>query len=88
MKRTKDTKRLKSTKYIHLYLFACLTSLFSCTRPDRLEEALLMAGNNRAELEYAYLCVFDNQQWMPVQYGEIRRGKVLYKDMGNGKQIL
>jgi hypothetical protein len=77
MKRTKDTKRLKSTKYIHLYLLACLTSLFSCTRPDRLEEALLMAGNNRAELEK----VLSHYSSNPADSLKLKSAKFLIENM-------
>lgn len=31
---------------------------------------------------YAYLCVFNYQQWLPVQYGEIRDNQVTFEGMG------
>lgn len=31
---------------------------------------------------YAYLAVFNNKTWAPVAYGEVKRGKALFKDMG------
>ena len=30
----------------------------------------------------AYICVFDNQNWVPVYYGKIRNGKVTFPSMG------
>lgn len=30
----------------------------------------------------AYICVFDNRNWVPVFYGKIKRGKVQFKSMG------
>lgn len=32
----------------------------------------------------AYICVFDNLNWVPVHYGRIHGGKVLFKSMGRG----
>lgn len=32
----------------------------------------------------AYICVFDNRQWVPVFYGNISKGKVTFKSMGRG----
>lgn len=32
----------------------------------------------------AYICVFDNRNWVPVHYGVIKGGKVLFKSMGRG----
>lgn len=32
----------------------------------------------------AYICVFDNRNWVPVHYGKIQGGKVLFKSMGRG----
>ena len=32
----------------------------------------------------AYICVFDNRNWVPVDYGVIRDGKVKFKSMGRG----
>lgn len=32
----------------------------------------------------AYICVFDNRDWVPVDYGLIRNGKVRFKSMGRG----
>lgn len=31
---------------------------------------------------YAYLCVQNREQWVPVQYGRIRGNQVLFRDMG------
>lgn len=30
----------------------------------------------------AYICVFDNQNWVPVHYGKNHRGKIKFKSMG------
>lgn len=32
----------------------------------------------------AYICVFDNRQWVPVFYGNIKNGKVTFPSMGRG----
>lgn len=32
----------------------------------------------------AYICVFDNRNWVPVHYGTIQGGKVTFKSMGRG----
>ena len=32
----------------------------------------------------AYICVFDNRNWVPVDYGMIKGGKVRFKSMGRG----
>lgn len=37
--------------------------------------------NNRS---IAYICVFDNRDWVPVYYGKIKNGKVNFKSMGRG----
>lgn len=31
-----------------------------------------------------YICVYDNKQWEPVDYGKVSRGKVLFKSMAKG----
>lgn len=37
---------------------------------------------NASGYKYAYLAVFDNQNWIPVAYGKIKNGKAIFKDMG------
>lgn len=32
--------------------------------------------------KYAYLAVFDNANWVPIYWGKIEEGKVLFKEMG------
>lgn len=32
----------------------------------------------------AYICVFDNRNWVPVHYGRVHNGSVLFKSMGRG----
>lgn len=32
----------------------------------------------------AYICVFDNRNWVPVYYGNIKNGKVKFPSMGRG----
>ena len=34
------------------------------------------------QLRYAYLCVFNEQEWHPVSWSEVRRGKVCFQNMG------
>lgn len=34
--------------------------------------------------KYAYLCVFNHNQWQPVQWGKINNGKTIFKQMGKG----
>lgn len=36
----------------------------------------------QADRHVAYICVFDNRNWVPVFYGNIREGKVTFKSMG------
>lgn len=31
---------------------------------------------------YAYLCVFDNQNWVPIHWGKIQHGKAVFTKMG------
>jgi hypothetical protein len=35
-----------------------------------------------SKTKYAYLCVFNNHEWVPVFWGKIKRGKAMFKDMG------
>lgn len=37
---------------------------------------------NMKDRKIAYICVFDNRTWVPVHYGVVRNGKVLFKSMG------
>lgn len=37
---------------------------------------------NRSNHRYAYLSVFDNQNWVPIHWGKIRKSKAIFKDMG------
>lgn len=32
----------------------------------------------------AYICVFDNRNWVPVYYGNVKDGKVMFPSMGRG----
>ncbi len=32
----------------------------------------------------AYICVFDNEKWVPVHYGKIKNGKTVFRAMGRG----
>ena len=41
-----------------------------------------LSGSIPEGCKYAYLCVFGYQQWHPVQWGRIKNGKALFKDMG------
>jgi hypothetical protein len=34
--------------------------------------------------QYAYLAVFDNKNWVPVQFGKIKNSKVTFQKMGKG----
>ncbi len=38
--------------------------------------------------KYAYLLVFNNQDWTPVAYGTIKNGKATFKDMGQNIMYL
>ena len=51
----------------------CTTSDIERPIPDKIK-------NNKI----AYICVFDNRNWVPVYYGNIRNGKVIFKSMGRG----
>lgn len=35
-----------------------------------------------ADKQIAYICVFDNRNWIPVHYGKVEDGKVKFKSMG------
>lgn len=37
---------------------------------------------NAKEERVAYICVFDNRNWVPVHYGVVKKGKVAFKSMG------
>lgn len=37
-----------------------------------------------AHVKFAYICTFDNANWVPVHWSEIKDGKVLFGDMGKG----
>lgn len=37
-----------------------------------------------SEKHVAYICVFDNRNWVPVFYGNIKDGKVIFPSMGRG----
>lgn len=39
---------------------------------------------NSVKNKFAYLCVFDNQSWVPVHWGPIRNGNVNFTSMGKG----
>lgn len=49
----------------------CTTSDIERPIPDKIK-------NNKV----AYICVFDNRNWVPVYYGNIHNGKVIFKSMG------
>ena len=51
----------------------CTTSDIERPIPDKIK-------NNKI----AYICVFDNRNWVSVYYGNIRNGKVIFKSMGRG----
>jgi hypothetical protein len=37
---------------------------------------------------YAYLCTFNNQQWIPAMWGKINQSRALFKNMGYGIMYL
>ena len=43
---------------------------------------------DESKRKYAYLLVFDNQNWAPVAYGSIENGKATFKDMGQNIMYL
>lgn len=49
----------------------CTTSDIERPIPDKIK-------NNKV----AYICVFDNRNWVPGYYGNIHNGKVIFKSMG------
>lgn len=49
-----------------------------CTTSDI--ERRLPGHYNKSDI--AYICVFDNKEWVPVYYGKVKRGKVIFKNMG------
>ena len=42
----------------------------------------------RNKYKYAYLAVFDNKNWIPVQFGKVNGRKILFKDMGRNCMYL
>jgi hypothetical protein len=42
----------------------------------------IAVANSAKSDTYAYLCVFDNKSWVPVQWGEIKNGRVTFSKMG------
>lgn len=40
--------------------------------------------NMEDESKIGYLCVFNNQDWIPVDYAKIKNNKAVFKDMGRG----
>jgi len=42
-------------------------------------------GLNSKHSRIAWLCTFNNHEWVPIAYAEISNGKALFKDMGNGQ---
>jgi hypothetical protein len=42
----------------------------------------------RRKYKYAYLAVFDNRNWIPIQYGKVKGSKVRFPKMGRGSMYL
>lgn len=68
-----------------------IPSLFACPRYTDVTDQYYNTIDVVREVpdEYrnrnlAYICVFDNRNWVPVYYGKITGDKVTYKDMGRG----
>lgn len=74
---------LKSEKYVpKLFVkphFVDVTDEY-CTTSDIARPVPKEYNNSRV----AYLCVFDNRNWVPVDYGMIRGNKVKFKSIGRG----
>lgn len=51
-----------------------------CTTSDIVRPVPEQIKNKRI----AYICVFDNRNWVPVHYGTIQGGMVTFKSMGRG----
>lgn len=51
-----------------------------CTTSDVIRPVPEEIRRNRI----AYICVFDNRDWVPVDYGTICEGKVTFRSMGRG----
>jgi len=43
---------------------------------------LQTSGKMPSDKKLAYLCIFNNKTWVPVEWGEVRNGKVTYENMG------
>jgi hypothetical protein len=50
-----------------------------CFNPD-----IALINPNEDQRRFAYLGVFDNADWIPVQWGRINNGKVQFRDMEGG----
>lgn len=60
-------------------MFPCYEDVTSEYGPvSDVERAVPADFQNRG---VAYICVFDNRQWVPVYWGEIAKGKVVFKNM-------
>ncbi|MEX6690953.1 discoidin domain-containing protein [Danxiaibacter flavus] len=44
--------------------------------------------NTPTNLSLAYLCVFDNQKWTPIQFANIENNSVFFKNVGKGAVYL
>ncbi len=54
-----------------------VTSMYTPVADVRIEIAAPPAG-----VQFAYLCVFNDGEWKPIHWGEIRDGSVVFTDMG------
>ena len=49
---------------------------------DCIDITVSLAQQPARRREYAYLCNFNNQDWIPVHWGEIKEGKAVFTKMG------
>jgi hypothetical protein len=64
-----------------------IPQLFKNTRFRDVTDQYIPTSNVEIETDvkpnkFAYLCVFDNQNWVPVHWGEIKSGEVSFDKMG------
>jgi len=72
----------RSEKYIpptfRNYFIRDVTSEYMTTQDVEID----IPASFRKKYKYAYLAVFDNKNWIPIQYGKVIGRKVRFTDMG------
>ena len=59
-----------------------VTPFFKDVTKEYMKTADILLNIDKTQNKYAYLCVFDNKEWVPIAFGKINKRKVTFKDMG------